>query len=351
MSGADRPFRVGVIGTGWVARDRHIPSFGALPGVEVVGVYDRDRERARAVAARFGIGMVARDRDELLAAGLDAVSVATPPWSHAEDACAALGAGLHVFCEKPMALDLAEATTMAEAATASGRILTISHNFDFARSTRMARAYLGPSPGLLFASAVQLSSERRRLPAWYRDLPGGLLFDEVPHLLYTLRGWCGSLDLADAWATWRPDGHPGVVEARFSGATPARATIVFGAPVSEWHVTLVGGRRIVDLDLFRDIAVRVGSDGAHRARDIARTSAKAMLDHGAGFAESGVAMLRGRLYWGHDALTAAFVEAALGQRANPVPLHDALAVVRMADDLLAAIGARERASGRHTPGG
>ena len=142
----------------------------------------------------------------------------------------------------------------------------------------------------------------------------------MPHLLYTLHGWCGPLRLASASATWRPDGHPGVVEAQFTGHTPAHATMVFGAPVSEWHVTLVGRRRIVDLDLFRDIAVRIGSDGAHQARDIARTSAKAMLDHGIGFVGSGAAMLRGRLHWGHDALIAAFVDASLGRRDNPVPL-------------------------------
>ena len=343
-------FRVGIIGTGWVAQDRHIPSYRSLPGVEVVGVFDWHQDRARAIAGRFGISLVARDRDELLAAGLDAVSVATSPWSHAEHTRAALGAGLRVFCEKPMALDLAEATSMAEAAAAAGRILTISHNFDFARSTQLARAYLGPSPGLLFASAVQLSSERRRLPVWYRDLPGGLLFDEVPHLLYTLEAWCGPLRLASASATWRPDGHPGVVEAQFTGDTPARATMVFGAPLSEWHVTLVGERRIVDLDLFRDIAVRVGPDGAHRAGNIARTSAKVMLDHGIGFAGSGVAMLRGRLRWGHDTLIAAFVDASLGRRDNPVPLSEALAVAAMTDDLIAAIGAREKASAQRTSG-
>jgi len=343
-------FRVGIIGTGWVAQDRHIPSFRSLPGVEVVGVFDHNPERARTVAGRFGIGLVARGRDELLAAGLDAVSVATSPWSHAEHTRAALGAGLHVFCEKPMALDLAEAKSMAEAATTAGRILTISHNFDFARSTRVARTYLGQSPELLFASAVQLSSERRRLPAWYRELPGGLLFDEVPHLLYTLRGWCGPLRLASATATWRPDGHPGVVEAQFTGETPARATMVFGAPVSEWHVTLIGRRRSVDLDLFRDIAVRIGPDGAHRAREIARTSATVMFDHGIGVARSGVAMLRGRLHWGHDALIAAFVDASLGRRDNPVPLGDALAVAALTDDLLAAIGAREHPPAQRSPG-
>ena len=332
--------RVGIIGTGWVARDRHIPSFQSIPGVEVVGVYDRNPDRARAVADQFGIDLVARERDELLAAQLDAVSIATSPWSHARHARAALQAGAHVFCEKPMALSEAEANSMAEAAIEAGRVLTISHNFNFARSTQRAREFLGLDPDLLYASAVQLSSERRRLPTWYRDLPGGLLFDEAPHLLYTLRQWCGPLTLRTATATWRADGHPAVVEALFSGRTPARATMIFGAPLSEWHVTLVGRHRVVDLDLFRDIAIRVRADGEHHAADIARTSARAVLDHVSGFAGSGVEMVRGRLRWGHDALIAAFVAAAQGRRDNPIPLSDALDVVRTTDSLLSAIGVR-----------
>ncbi len=333
--------KVGVMGAGWVARHRHLPSLLAIPDVEVVAVYDRNHERARSLATEYGIDLVARERDELLGAGLDAAVIATSPWSHAEHSTAALAAGLHVFCEKPMALDSGEARAMAAAAAAANRILTVSHNFLFARSSVLARKYFGPDPDLLLASAVQLSSDRRRLPTWYAELPGGLLFDEVPHLLYTLRAWCGSLHLAAAHATWREDGQPAVVQARFEGAVPAQATMTFGAPLSEWHVSLVGRRRAVDLDLFRDIAIRVGSDGEHHAVDIARTSAKVMVDHATGFIGSGLGVVRGSLRWGHGALIAAFVEAARNTHHNPVPLEDALAVVEMTDDILRAIGATE----------
>lgn len=339
-------FRVGVIGTGWVSQARHIPSLQAVPGVEVVGVYDRQEDRAREAARRFGIPFVAQTREDLLAADLDAVSIATSPWSHAEHACAALESGLHVFCEKPMALDSSEAQTMADAAAIAGKILTISHNFLYARSTQHARRYLGTRPALSWVGALQLSSEARRLPDWYRALPGGLLFDEMPHVLYMLRGWCGPLTLAHASATWREDGHPSVVEALFAGPVPAQATMVFGAPLSEWHVTLVGRTRVVDLDLFRDIALRLPSDDAHGALDIARTSAKAIVDHGLGFAASGVNLLRGRQHWGHDRLIRNFVDAARGLGPNPVAVSDALDVVRMTDSLLDAIGARERTVSR-----
>jgi scyllo-inositol 2-dehydrogenase (NADP+) len=338
-------FRVGVIGTGWVAQNRHIPCFSRVPGARVTGVYDQHYEVARGAADRAGIGLVARSLEELLESGIDAVAVATSPWTHAEYAGKALAAGLHVFCEKPMALTLADARSMAAAAADAGRILTISHNFRFSRSATEAGAYLrGELP--LYAAAVQLSSERRRLPSWYRDLPAGLLLDEVPHLLYTLRSFCGPLQVAAARAAWRSDGHPGIVEVELAGESPARATMVFGAPVSEWHVTLVGRRRIVDLDLFRDIAVRVGADGQHLAKDIARTSASVMVGHGMGFARSGFDLVRHRQYWGHDRLIAAFVNACQGRGLNPVPTDEALAIVGMTDDLLPTIGVRKRQARR-----
>jgi predicted dehydrogenase len=307
--------------------------------VEIVTVFDRDLARAKEVARRFDIPLVARSRDDLLAARLDAVSIATSPWSHAEHARAALNVGAHVFCEKPMALNTSEARSMAEAAENAGRILTVSHNFNFARASVRARTFLGASPDVISITAVQLSSDRRRLPAWYQHLQGGLLFDEVPHLIYTLIDWCGPLEISDARATWRGENSPGVVDVLFAGRAPARATLIFGAPISEWHVTIVARSGVVDLDLFRDIAIRVGSDGKHLARDVAWTSTRAMFEHAIGFAASGARMVRGQLRWGHEELIRQFVLACRGLRPNPVPVADALAVVALSDQLLEKIGA------------
>lgn len=332
------PFKVGVVGAGWVACDRHIPSFSSVPGVKVVAILDRHEGRAQDAAGRFEIPRVVGSLAEMLALGIDALTIATPPWSHAELAIEALGAGVHVFCEKPMAMSVAEATAMAAAAERAGRLLTISHNFSFSRAARRAERFLGRSPGLRYASAVQLSSPARRLPPWYRDLPGGLLFDESPHLLYTLTRWCGDLTVRAATATWDGPGEPGAVEVLFGGRVPARATMVFGAPLSEWHVTLVGRRGVVDLDLFRDIAVRLRPDGAHGPRDILRTSATGLLEHAAGFAASGALLARGRLRWGHDALIARFVAAARGERRNPVPLRESVGVVRLTEEILETTG-------------
>jgi predicted dehydrogenase len=331
--------RVGIVGTGWVATARHVPSYRTHPQAEVAAVYDRNPDRARTVAADLRIPRWFADLDGFLAADLDVVSICTPPTVHAELARAALGAGRHVLAEKPMAMNRAEAESMAEAARTSGRLLCVAHNFLFSRAVATADRFLAGRP-VRYAAGLQLSSLRRRLPSWYAELPGGLLQDECPHLLYTLARFLGPLELDHVRATTDPaTGLPATAEILLQGRSGrGQVTMVFGTPVSEWHIGLVTADRVVDLDLFRDIAVRARSDRAHKPLDILRTSTRAVLDHARGFAGSGARYVSGRLFWGHDELIRRFVDAVLGRGPVPVPLDDALAVVRLTDAVLAGLG-------------
>ncbi len=115
--------RIGVIGTGAIATLRHLPAFAASAAkgaAEIVAVADVDEASARNAAARFGVPHVYTDYRKLLQAPLDAVSICTPNAYHEPAALAALDAGKHVLCEKPLALDYAGARRMAERAAASG---------------------------------------------------------------------------------------------------------------------------------------------------------------------------------------------------------------------------------------
>lgn len=331
--------RIGIAGAGWVATERHLPSYLRLPGVEVVAVYDRDRERAGRLGDHIaGAALATPDLDLFLAEGLDVVSVATSPWSHAEIAIRSLSAGAHVFTEKPMALDGAEARQMTDAARKADRLLAVSHNFLYSRAMQETRRKLAGAT-VDYAAGLQLSSESRRLPAWYRDLPGGLMFDEAPHLVYTLNDLLGgALRLDHARADIDDTGQPRTVELLVAGESGrGQITMVFNAPVSEWHVLASSARGVLGLDLFRDIAVQVRPDGAHKARDIARTSVSALGGHALGFARAGARLVRGAQFWGHDELIAAFVEAVRRGSPAPVSLDEALAVVDFTDSVLAAL--------------
>ena len=121
---ASSGLRVGVIGAGAMGRN-HVRNLAALPGVDLVGVYDPRAAAAEAVAAEHGTRAFASCDD--LAGRIDAAVVAAPTVAHAEIGCALLARGLHVLVEKPIAVSLAEADRLSEAADAAGRVLAVGH--------------------------------------------------------------------------------------------------------------------------------------------------------------------------------------------------------------------------------
>lgn len=109
--------RAGIIGTGGIAAS-HLEGYRAN-GIEVAAVADVDRSRCEAFAARHNVGRVYFSGAELVdAAAVDLVSICTPPAFHKSDSVAALGAGIHVLCEKPLAHTEKAARAIAAAADA-----------------------------------------------------------------------------------------------------------------------------------------------------------------------------------------------------------------------------------------
>jgi scyllo-inositol 2-dehydrogenase (NADP+) len=114
-------------------------------------------------------------------------------------------------------------------------------------------------------------------------------------------------------------------------------TMTFEAPVSEWHLVVVAERRTVMMDLFRDVCVVLGPDGGHGARNILWTTVNAGVQHAVGVAATGARILRRRQDWGHDRLIGEVLRSIREGRPSPVPVEDALEVVRVTEDILAAI--------------
>jgi predicted dehydrogenase len=120
--------RVGVVGVGW-AGQQHLAAYDAHPGTQVVAVAGLEEPVRSQLARRYSIEHAVTGWEELLAVeGLDAVSIAVPTFLHAPIALAALGRGLHVLCEKPIARTGAEADAMVEAARAAERVLDVAFN-------------------------------------------------------------------------------------------------------------------------------------------------------------------------------------------------------------------------------
>ena len=346
-----KPLTVGVIGAGWVATARHIPSFQRDARVRVEALLDTDLETAQSAARRLQVPHAYGKLADFLNHGLDVVSICTPPWTHAPLAIEALRRGCHVLVEKPMAMSAEEATGMVEVARATGAKLCVAHNFLFSRSMRRALLLLerGEVGEVQHAIALQFSSPRRRLPRWYPQLPGGLFFDESPHMIYLLRRFLGDLSVEQAWAREAP---PGVsqrldrVGARLQGAKgSADLSMSFRAPVSEWLLAVVGTRQVLVLDIFRDILVVLKSDGAHAAADILKGSMRLVLQGLVGFVTSGALFSTKRLLYGHEVLVRRFVDSVTSGAPLPVAPEEGAAVVRTMESILR----QARPPGMQTP--
>ncbi|MGN0776056.1 MAG: Gfo/Idh/MocA family protein [Candidatus Ventricola sp.] len=130
--------KVGLIGCGKIGQVRHLPEYAANPNCKITALYDINMERAQALAGQYG-ATAYPSVEALLASDVDAVSVCSSNTSHAGIAIAALRAGKHVLCEKPMATTLQDSEAMVAAAKASGKRLMIGQNQRLAGAHKKAK--------------------------------------------------------------------------------------------------------------------------------------------------------------------------------------------------------------------
>ncbi len=182
-----KPLRAAVVGLGM--GKQHIKAYGAAAGVEVVALCDPDTDRLAAARDEFGIDTTFTDADELFASGAaDLASIATPNRFHAPLTIAAFDAGLHVLCEKPMAMNANEAQQMVDAAQNAGRKLGIHFNHRMNPATQWIGrfAHAGDLGEVYFARTFW--HRRRGIPARASFLNmansgGGGMIDLGVHML------------------------------------------------------------------------------------------------------------------------------------------------------------------------
>ena len=199
--GSGDKIRVGIIGTGGIASGFHIPSFMAHPNAEVVAVCDVYEARAKKTAERFSISKTYKEYEKLIASGeVDAVDVTTPNNMHYPPVIAALKAGLHVICEKPLAMNAQQAHEMYELAKKNN--LRNMVNFTFRAFPACAKikelindGYVG-KPYLVniqyFADYAMPNAPR----AWRQDKPisgSGVLGDLGSHAIDQARLYLGDI--------------------------------------------------------------------------------------------------------------------------------------------------------------
>lgn len=193
----DKKIGVAIVGTGF-GSSAQIPAFLTCPDVQVVAVCSRDSARAAAAAAQFGIPSWFSDYDDLLKhPDIDAVSIVTPPYLHLPMTLAALSANKHILCEKPMAMNLDEASQMYRAAEQKQVVHVVDHELRFNPTrTRMRELIREGFVGKIYHCTVYISSDYRADPLlrtwdWWSDAAqgGGSVGATASHPIDLLR-WC-----------------------------------------------------------------------------------------------------------------------------------------------------------------
>lgn len=184
--------RWGFIGASNIA-ERVIPSLRKIPGQELVGVVSRGAERARQFADQQGLAQAHTDLAPFFReGGLDAVYISSTNEQHHAQTLAALAAGCHVMCEKPLAMSVEDAQAMVTAAEAAGKVLGTNHHLRasaFHAQVRelIASGAIGRVHGVQVSHAVYLPPH---LQGWRLDQPGaggGVVMDILVHNTDLLR--------------------------------------------------------------------------------------------------------------------------------------------------------------------
>jgi len=248
-------------------------------GARVVAVADPDLARARAVAAEFGALALADPAPAWERADVDVASVCTPTFLHARFVVAALEAGKHVLCEKPVSLRLSEAEAMRRAAEASGRVLRIGFMRRFDPATGQILAF-GEAVGRpVLAQATLSAGVRPKRLMHDAAANGGPIIDMCCHLFDQWEAFFGEPpSVVRAFGYTFGEGKPELAGIRDKAVDSAHITLRYpgggvghiqvswglpaGVPASEQH-TYMGPGGLIAVQWPQQVSL-LRSDGAVR---------------------------------------------------------------------------------------
>lgn len=192
------PVRVGFVGAGGIA-GAHMNALQPLEDVQIVAVADTDRHRAESAAARF-VAKAYCDAGEMLESErIDALYVCVPPFVHGKYELIAAKKGIHLFVEKPVAINLDQVRLVEDAIKKNGVISAVGYHWRYQSHTDRAKEILaGKAIGMIMGYWMG------GMPgvAWWRkiDQSGGQMVEQTTHIFDLARYLCG--DITEVYAAY-----------------------------------------------------------------------------------------------------------------------------------------------------
>ena len=352
--------KVGIIGCGRISK-AHVKALSTVASVELVGVCDRDRDRALEIASLAPHAKGFDDSQVMIRElGLDAVHVLTPPATHAKLAIQAMEAGCHVFVEKPMAISTAEAADVIATAERTGRKLCIGHNYLFKPSVQKALqliqsgavgeiVYLNTYYGLAAETGSYATAAGRAQSAWRWHLRGGVFADFLPHLVYLQLGFIESIDRI-AGVTMLPHAETGKERSemgiQYEGCGVLGSMIIsMRAKPYAKYIEIYGTKGMIHADLAREVCVvhREKRMPGALAKMLFSVEASSQLAFGTAATAFKVALGRMKSMPELSVLVGRFYESIRNDTPPPVPLEQGRQTVDVIERIWTALPAQQLA--------
>ncbi|WBB68905.1 Gfo/Idh/MocA family oxidoreductase [Micromonospora sp. WMMD812] len=241
-----RTCRVGLVGAGGVAQ-RHARVLAGFDDTELVGVTDVLPDAAAALADAHG-ARTYTDIHELLAAGPDAVYVCVPPFAHGPVEEAVVAAGVPMFVEKPVAVDLVTAERVADLVARRGLLTAVGHHWRYLSVVEQARQLLAGRPIRMVSGTWW---DKVPPVAWWsrRDRSGGPVVEQAAHVLDLVRVLVGEATEVTAYG----DGSPPPVDgADIDSVTTAALRFAGGAVGTLSAACVLGWKHRAGLEILAD---------------------------------------------------------------------------------------------------
>src|SRR5712692_7936122 len=337
--------RVGLAGAGYIS-EFHVAALRRLPHVELLGLFDVDPTRAAEAASKFDVGAypsLAALRD----AGAESIHVLTPPHTHAAVALEALSLGCHVLVEKPLAVEVADCERIEAVAADKGLQACVNHSLLFDPQVRRAlkaveQGRIGQVVSVdILRSSVYPPYPGGPLPPQYRT--AGYPFRDLGvHALYLFQAFLGPIEHVQA--DWQSlGGDPNLAYDEWRAQVRCRGGL--GQFQLSWNVkpiqsqmVIQGTRGVLRVDLFLMFqalrAVTPLPKTVERVLNAVTDSVQPLIDVPRGI----YGFLRHQVlpYHGLQDLVAAFYRSLCGTAPVPVPVAEAIPVVRWTEEVARA---------------
>jgi myo-inositol 2-dehydrogenase / D-chiro-inositol 1-dehydrogenase len=265
---------VGVIGAGYIG-GVHAAILARDERVKITAVHDLFAGRAEWLARSSGAA-VARAAEEVIEAS-DAIYITTPNTKHTELALAAIDAGKHVFCEKPLATNVDDAREVLQSASQAGAVFQVGHNRRFAPVYVMLKQMI--SEGRAQHSAhVKMNRGELINPVWVADpqVTGGFLYETTIHMFDMMRFLFGEIARLDAMGSSHEYPEPDDFSCLLGFANGSHATMCSSADAS-WlfpfeRVEVFSHQATVTTREMESITFSEGLEGHHRTHSMQQLS-------------------------------------------------------------------------------